>query len=1058
MKKNLFSMLILCLIGLQSVFAQSREVSGVVTSADDGLSIPGVSVVIKGTTIGTTTDFDGKYAISIPEEGEILVFSFVGMKTVELPINSNTINLVMESESIGMDEVVVTAMGVTREKKALGYAATSVGGEEIGKSQAINPMNALQGKVAGVDISSAPGPGSTQNVIIRGASSFGDSQPLYIVDGVPLTNEQNRSGDNLNSQVDFGSGINSLNPDDIEDMTVLKGAAATALYGSRAANGVIMITTKSGKDTEGKINVNYNGSMTISRVGRLPEVQKQFGQGWSGDRALDENGNWGPAYDGKDRVWGNNVNNSLQVKPYSFLEDRVRDFYDYGKNMKHSVSLNGGNATTNFFLSLSHNDVDGVMPTDSDSYKRSTISTKGSHKAGKLTISANVNFSTEKTKAVPSGQGTSVFRSLYESANDISIVDMKDYKNKFYNLDNYFTPYGVNPYYVLNEDGAVQNKKKLFGKFQLDYDFTDDFKLSYRFGGDYETSRSETHTAVINFTPGAPNDGSSSSNPGSYEEWRRTRIQVNHDVMAVYNKSLNDDFTLNAIAGFNMNERTYDWLRGSINSIDIPNFYNLNNSLSPSTSSQKTEERRLMGLYANVDLSFRNYAYLTVTARNDWSSTLPIDNNDFFYSGVTGSFLITDFMKYNDIDTGILSFAKVRAAYGSTGKDTDPYYVYDRYVSAFSGNPGYPKIDDLSFPLGGVNSYMASNQLGNPDLKNELTKEFEFGVETRLFNNRFGIDFSYYNRLTEGLIASLPKDPSSGYTAQQANLGDVRNTGIELVLDATVIKKGDFQWDMSVNFATNDNKVEKLNGVDEVFLSGFGGAGIYAVEGKAMGQFKMARVKKVDVGGVMKTVVDGSGMPQQTTDMEFLDKDVNEDFSLGFNTNFTWKGLSLGATFDYRHGGYMYSYTKDYLNWTGANPESVFNDRKTFLVPNSVVSDGRGGYVENTTAVDPTKLHTFYGDGGGFNGDEDSMLDRSYLKLRNVSLAYQLPKSLCEKIHVNNMRFSITAANILLWTPDENVYIDPETTTFGNSIDAKFGEYGAGPSNEMITFGLSFSL
>jgi len=419
--------------------------------------------------------------------------------------------------------------------------------------------------------------------------------------------------------------------------------------------------------------------------------------------------------------------------------------------------------------------------------------------------------------------------------------------------------------------------------------------------------------------------------------------------------------------------------------------------------------------------------------------------------------LITDFLNYNDVETGILSFAKLRAAYGSTGKDTEPYYVYDRYMSAKSFHPGYPDIDDLSFPLGGVNSYMASNRLGNPNLENELTKEFEFGVEARLFNNRFGIDFSYYNRLTEGLIASLPKDPSSGYTTQQANLGDIRNTGIELVVDAVVVKKGDFQWDMSVNFATNDNKVEKLNGVEDVYLSGFGGAGIYAVEGKAIGQFKIARVKKVDVGGVMKTVVDGKGMPQQTTDMEYIDKDVNEEFSLGFNTNITWKGLSLGATFDYRHGGYMYSYTKDYLNWTGANPESVMNDRQTFLVPNSVVSDGRGGYVENTTAVDPTALHTFYSN-GGVNGDEDSMLDRSYLKLRNVSLAYQLPKNICEKIHVNNMRFSITAANILIWTPDDNVYIDPETTTFGNSIDAKFGEYGAGPSNEMITFGLSFSL
>ena len=1050
-------MLILCFIGLQSVFAQDREISGVVTSVDDGLSIPGVSVVVKGTTIGTTTDFDGNYSISVPEDGQFLVFSFVGMKTVEMPINSNTINLVMESESIGMNEVVVTAMGVTREKKALGYAATSVGGDEIGKSQAINPMSALQGKVAGVDISTAPGPGSTQNVMIRGASSFGNNQPLYIVDGVPITNEQNSSGSSLNSQVDFGSGINAINPDDIEDMTVLKGAAATALYGSRAANGVIMITTKSGKDTEGKMRVSYSGSVTLSKVGRLPDVQKQFGQGWSGDRALDENGNWGPEYDGKDRVWGNVVDNSQQIKPYVFLEDRVRDFYETGKNVKNSVSLSGGNATTNYFMSLSQNSVDGVIPTDNDSYKRYTIATKGSHKAGKFTVSSSINFSTEKTKAVASGQGTSVFRSLYETANDISIIDFEDYNNKFNNLDNYFTPYGVNPYYVLNENSAEQDKKKIFGKFQLDYEISDDLKLSYRFGGDYETSRSETHTAIIAFTPGSPNDGSSSANPGSYSETRRSRTQVNHDLMSSFKKNLNDDFTLNAIVGLNVNERRYNWLSGSINSIDIPGFYNLSNSLAPSVSNQYDEKRRLIGLYANVDFSYRNYAYLTLTARNDWSSTLPMGANDYFYPGVTGSFLITDFLKYNDVDTGILSFAKVRAAYGMTGNDADPYSVYDRYVAAFSNNPGYPDIDDLQFPLGGVNSYMASNRLGNPDLTNELTKEFELGIEAQFFNNRLGFDFSYYNRLTEGLISSLPKDPSSGYTTQMANLGDVRNQGIEFLVNFTPIRTDNFSWDVSYNIALNRNKMENLD-VDEVYLGGFGGAGIYAVEGKAMGQFKIAAVKKVEVDGVMKTVVDGSGNPQPTTETEFIGKDINEKYRMGLTNTFSYKGFTLGATLDFRYGGYMYSYTKDYLHWTGASPESVLNDRKTFLVPNSVVSDGRGGYVENTTPVDPTSLHKFYGDGGGFDGDADNIIDRSYLKLRNVNLSYTLPKNFCERIHVSSLSLSLSASNILLWTPTENAYIDPETTTFGNDVRAKFGEYGAGPSNEFYTFGLTFTL
>jgi len=559
------------------------------------------------------------------------------------------------------------------------------------------------------------------------------------------------------------------------------------------------------------------------------------------------------------------------------------------------------------------------------------------------------------------------------------------------------------------------------------------------------------------FNKNTPNAESSSTNPGNYEETRRENLQMNHDFMAFYNTSINEDITVNSIVGMNINERTSSWLRGKINSIDIPGYYNLANSFAASTSKQASYKRRLMGVYANVDFSYRNYLYLTLTARNDWSSTLPLGANDYFYPGVTGSFLITDYLKDRDIETGILSFAKVRAAYGMTGNDAAEYYVYDRYVSAFSDNPGYPKIDDLTFPLGGVNSYMASNRLGNPDLKSELTKEFEFGLEAQFFNHRLGFDFSYYNRFTEDLINTLPIDPSTGYTSKMANIGDVRNKGIEVSVTATPIKTKDFAWNISYNFATNDNKVERLE-VDEVYLGGFGGGSIYAIEGKSMGQFKFARVKKVEIDGQMKTVVDGKGNPQATTETEYIGKDINEKYRMGLTNTFTYKGFSLGATLDYRYGGYMYSYTKDYMHWTGAGVESVLNGRKAFLVPNSVVSDGRGGYKENTTAVDPTALHTFYGDGGGFDGDEDSVIDRSYLKLRSVNLSYSLSSNLCKKLHVSSLNLSLSVNNILLWTPTENAYIDPETTTFGNDITAKFGEYGAGPSNEYVTFGLSFSL
>lgn len=1056
MKKVLFALSLMVMAGL-SALAQTTNVTGTVTDAGDGFPIPGVSVFVKGTTIGTVTMPDGTYTLAVPDDATAVVFSFVGMTTQEVAFTGQTtIDVALESDAIDMDEVVVTALGISKDKKAIGYASTSVAGDEIAGSQSVNPMNALQGKVAGIDISSAPGPGATQNVMIRGSSSFGSNQPLYVVDGVPIVNAQNRSGSSLNAQVDFGSGINALNPDDIEEMTILKGAAATALYGSRAANGVILVTTKSGKNTNGKLQINYDGSIAISRVGRIPERQSMFGQGWSGNRALDENGNWGAPYDGKERVWGNVVDNSQQLKPYEYLEDRVRDFYDYGVNYKNAISASGGNEKTNYFFSLSNNSVDGVLPESVDTYDRTTLATRGSHKAGAIKVSTSLNYSNEKTKAVPSGQGTTVFRSLWEIPEDVSIVDFEDYKNnKFNTLDNYFTPYGINPYYSLNENKAEQSKNKFFGKVQLDLELSDHLDATYRFGGDIETSTAESMQAQISFSNGAPNEGSSTESPGSYEIHKRTRYETNHDAYITYNNGFGD-LNINAMVGTNINEQGYDRVGGVVNALDVPGFYNLQNGLSDPIAEQYKRKRRLVGLFTNIDFDYKNFAYLTLTARNDWSSTLPKENNSYFYPGITGSFLFSEFANNQGGSLGPISFGKIRVAYGWTGNDANPYVVYPVFEKGESPNPGYPGVDDLVFPLGGVNSWMVSNTLGSLDLAPELTKEFEAGLEMNFFNNRFGFDFSFYDKLTEGLITALPMDPSTGYTSQTTNLGDVKNTGVELMLHGTPVKKGNFSWDISVNYAQNKNEVVKSSG-GEIFLAGFGGTSIVAIEGEEMGLFKTTVPKTVEIDGVEHLVVDGNGMVQAKSDLEVLkDKSVNEKFRAGLTNTFTYKGLSVGATLDLRYGGYMFSYQKDYMHWTGSAIESTLNDRHTFIIPNSVVENADGTYSENTTPVSSSELHTFYSN-GGFDRDDYAIIDKSYLKLRQVNVSYNLPRSWYSKLKVTNARISFVAANILLWTPAENQYIDPETTSFGNDISAKFGEFGANPTNQTYTFSLSLS-
>ncbi len=1058
MRKLALLLSLVLFIGLQTLTAQTKALSGKIVD-NVGDPVPGVSIVVKGTTIGTISGPDGTYQLNVPADAGTIVYTFIGMQTQEVTYTGQTkLNVFMLGTTEDLDEVVVTALGISKAAKAIGYSSTSVSGSDIAQTQAVNPVQALQGKVAGMQVTTGANPGSSPNVMIRGTSSFGSNQPLFIVDGMPLVNSQNANTDNLNNYVDYGTGINAINPDDIENMTVLKGAAATALYGSRAANGVVLITTKSGKNTNGKMKITYDGGVGFTRVSRLPDDQKSFGQGWSGLHALDENGNWGARYDGRLRKWGRNIDNTVQVAPYSYIEDRVRDFFDYGMSYKNAVSAFGGSDVTNYFVSFSQNSVDGVYPDDVDKYDRYTLSVKASHKTDKMKLSFAANYTGEETSSVAQGQGTSVYRSIYEVANNISLVDLKKYKEPFNSLDNYFTPYGVNPYWVLNENSAIQKKNKFFGKFDFDYNLLDNLTLQYRFGGDFELANQEQAIAKIQFTEDSYNDGSSTATEGSYVTREISRYETNHDLQLNYNSSFDAGIDLNVLVGGNLHERGYRRLEGSISSIDVDGFYRLPNSLNDAIASQDLQTKRMRSVYGSVDLGYKNYLFVNLTARNDWSSTLPLDNNSFFYPGITGSFLFTELLG----NTGPVNYGKLRVAYGWTGNDAPLYAIYPEFLPGTIYMPGYPDVDDLTFPLGGVNGYEVANSLGSPTLEPEITKEIEAGLEMRFFNNRIGFDISVYDKTTEGLIESLPIDPSSGYTSQVVNLADVRNYGTEIAINTTPLKLGDFRWDLDYTFSTNKNKVKNLP-TSEVNLGGFGGVGIYAVEGKEMGVFKsnIAKIVTLDnnmnpaTSGTEYVVVDGNGNVQPSTQEELTDKTINEDYAMGLTNTFSWKGLSLSGTLDYHKGGYMFSNTKDYMHWTGSAIESTMNDRNPFIVPGSVVLNADGSYSQNTTPVTMNTHHNFYGDYGAFESDEYNIIDRSFVKLRQVVLSYTLPKSIYSKWNVDNVRMSLVAANILLWTPADNPYVDPEVTTFGTDVEARFGEFMSNPSNQTYTFSLS---
>lgn len=1046
MKKSLFSMLILIFVGLQSTFAQSREISGVVTSADDGLSIPGVSVIVKGTTIGTTTDFDGKYSLNVPESGKILVFSFVGMTLQEIEITSSTINVVMATESIGVDEVVVTAIGVSRSQKSLGYAATSVDSENLTKAAPMNALGGIQGKVAGVSISSASGsPGASTKVILRGYSSItGSNQPLYVVDGTPIDNRLVGETSSTRS-TDFGNNANDVNPENIESVTILKGASATALYGSRAANGVVMITTKSGKS--GKLKVSYSGSFDISTPLRLPELQNEFGQGWSGHFAYEENGSWGPRMDGTIRPWGNVVDNQQLLKPFKAQKDNLKDFYDLGTTLNQSITLSGGNDKATYFLSYNNVDADGIIPTDADSYKRNAINFKGSTTFNKFTATTSMNYVRKLSKAVATGQGSStgatLFQEIIQTPRDISIVDMKDYKNKFYNVDNFYTPYAQNPYFVLNENGNEFVSDRIYGNISLDYEFTSDLSATARIGTDVTNSYLKDWQAVGRPKAGSPNFSRTPDVGGVLEESRHTR-EINTDLILKYKKDLNEDFNLNALAGWSVTQNNYRRQSSSVEELTIPNFYSLSNSPNPPTTSTFYQKKRMYGVYGQADLAFKNYLFLTLLARNDWSSTLPSDNNSFFYPGASLGFILTDAIE--SLKSRTVTFAKVRGSWGKTGNDADPYNIFNTLVA---GNVG-GGFGSLVFPLKGVSGFEIANQLGNSALEPEITTEWEFGVDARFFDSRIGIDFAYYSKETDGQILPVDIASTSGFTSKVVNFGKVENKGIELQVTLVPIKTKDFTWDMNYTFSNNRNKVLELpDGLDKYAIQSVYGVEFNAVIGQPIGVFKGHAAKKDPNGNIIVNAT--TGIPLEGEKEVY--GNAESDFQMGLSNNFKYKNWNLGFSFDYRQGGLMYSYTARLNYFVGNATKTTYNGRNPFVVPNSVNELADGSFQTNTTAVDKQHINEYWNQTNNPMMSREHVLDKTYVKMRDLTLSYNFTEAMLAKTPFSQLSLTAYGRNLFLWTPKENNFIDPEGSTYGNDLLSEFGEFAGGPS--VRSFGLS---
>jgi TonB-linked SusC/RagA family outer membrane protein len=1032
---------------LQIAFAQEGTISGVVTD-QSGLPIPGVNVLVKGTQNGTQTDFDGNFKINA-NAGQMLTFSFVGMQTREVAAAAN-MKVALKDNAVELEGVVVTALGIKREKKALGYSATTIKNEQLTQVVNANVFESLSGKVAGVDISAPQQVGASNKIIVRGISTItGSNAPLYVVDGTPISATGSGST-NINRSYDAGNGVNDIDPNSIESINFLKGAAATALYGSVGANGVFIITTKKGKN-QAKLNVDFTSSVEANEVARVPHVQNQFGQGWNGAgysstalglAASNENGSWGPAFNGEIRPWGTTVNNAQQIKQYNAQKENVRDFYDTGFMMTNSISISGGSDFSDFALSFTNLDSDGIIPTEADQYLKRSFSMNGGIKGKKLSLRASLNFTNKDQSVVNTGQGddagegSTLQQDLMQIPRDISIVDLADYTNNPFNSpSNYFTPYASNPYWTVNENATRITGNNIFGNTNLSYMITPELTAAWQVGGNYRIESIKSHGAIVDYTEGSPQD-LAAANPvvGGVTEGRVQRTVFDTFFNLTWDKKLSDAFNLNLLGGVAANVEQGDFLFNTVTDLDIPNYYELGNSANRPVIGQNNTLKRTMGVFAQAELAWKSKIFLTLSARNDKNSTLPPDNNSYFYPSAAISGIILDDGK---------NFLKLRGGVATVGNGTEVYLT----ESSLKQGVGLAFFGQLSAPLGGINYYELGPILGNNKLKPELTTESEIGIEGNLFNNKITFDISAYISKTKDLIAQVPLDPSTGYVFQQQNIGDLENKGIEVTLGLTPVKTADFRWDLNYTFAKNNNKVTKLKGdTEKILINSAYGTNFYAMEGQPIGVFQALVPEKTDSGQI---IVDPATGYAEVSDSPATIGNSERDFVMGLQNTVKYKNLSLSFSMDWKEGGEIYSYTDRLLNFTGNSIASTYNDRNPFIIPNSVIPDAGSptGYSENTTPITFENITNYFGNTTNNPSIESThVIDKTFIRMRELNLTYAFSAKVTDKLGLSKLSIGAYGKNLFFWTPEENPYVDPETTTFGNDVFSEFGEFGTNPS------------
>lgn len=1075
-------------ISIGGVWAQERTVTGKVTSAEDGSPLPGVNVVIKGTANGTVTDVEGAYSLSVPEEST-LVFSFIGLATLEIPVGERTIVDAQMSQDVQqLGEVIVTAAGIERQTRALGYSVANVTGDRLAQKSEPDVLRSLQGKVAGVNILSTSGtPGSATRITIRGNKSFfGNNQPLFVVDGIPFDNTYQNSSNELTDGAAYAGRIADLDPNNIESISILPGGAAAALYGVRAANGVVVVTTKSGSRRASKkgLEITYSSGYAIEQIANLPNYQNKYGTGSRGQYA-EANGSWGPAFDrpgpgvtynadGTITPNGTEVDyipywsayaavfpNHPDTVPYVAYPNNVSDFFENGNVFDNSITIRGGNEKSVFTAVASRMNQDGYIP--NSSYERTNISVGGNTELENgFSIGGNMSYINSNQKGPLSGYGSAnqvsasvLSRILFPGRNwDITGQPFEDpvtHENVFF-----LGAAADNPYYSAKYNGLRSSVDRIAANLNAGYDFTDWLNISYKIGINTYTDRRQEVTR--RGSVGAAGIGQLITDDIYYQEIEST-------LLLTADRTLGEDFSIRTILGANVNQQTGENQQmKAVNSVafdidDIDNF----NDVTPFGGTYY--RKRIAGLLGDIALGYKDYLFLNLTGRNDWSSTMPPSKRSFFYPSVSASFVFSDAL---DLDSKFMNLGKLRAAWSRVGNDAPVYSLYPIYNLNFSNSSGLVgALPGNDLPFRGQPGATAGITVFDENLTPEFTNSLEFGADLNFLDNRLGLKVTWYDIRTTDQIAPISLADETGYNQLITNFGEMSNKGLEIALDGTPIRLSNgFTWNLYGTFTRNRNYVESLTeGVEEIVLRALYGGQVTPTlaAGRPYGVLKGTYNVRDDEGNLL--IDPATGLAIQSQDFRFLG-DPNPDFLASLGTAFTYKGISLSCLWNYRHGGDLYSTTTQFYLGRGVTKDT--EDREGyFLVPGvygdldtnqPILVDGEK--VPNTTSVLLNDIY-FQTAGGSFainSADEMSIFDATVIRLSEVALGYTLPRSVLEKTPFGTASITFTGRNLWYKAPNfpEHTNFDPETNSFGAQNYTGL-EFNSAPSVKRYGVNLLFS-